>query len=66
MKFDTRQFPLISETTSFHFVDARMSDKEIKSRHRRERAMHLIAAAAIVVVFALVVSQVSGAGVSLA
>ena len=41
MRFDTSQFPLISETTSFHFVDARMSEQELKARHRRETAKNI-------------------------
>ena len=64
MRFDTSQFPLISETTSFHF-DARMSEQELKARHRRETAKNIAIACVIVAVFALVISCLRTTGLSL-
>ena len=65
MRFDTSQYPLISETTSFHFVDTRMSEQELKSRHRRETAKNIAIACVIVAVFALVISCLRTTGLSL-
>ncbi len=56
MKFDTQQFPLISRTTSFNFIDTRLTEQEIKSRHRRETAKHLVLAVALLVAFIAVAS----------
>lgn len=65
MKFNTSQFPLVSQTTSFHFVDARLSEQEIKSRRRRTTLKNLAIAAVIMVAFSFIVAHLGMTGVSL-
>lgn len=63
MRFDTQQFPLISNTTSFDFVDARLSEREIKARHRRDTVKHLAIAIVLLAAFILAASFAAVHGV---